>query len=150
MIRKTILALLGVAWTLAAFADEPKEEQPTPHPHRAPIEITINPEARVSVALADALPTTIPCGTPELINVLVMNHGFATSSLHASLLEPTPSGVILTMPAVKLTGQREQSFVLALSMTKAGLSDVTISFAMKNEPTDLGGRDRVHFVMRCR
>jgi hypothetical protein len=59
-------------------------------PTDAPIAITINPEARVSVALAGALPPPGPCGKPADLAVAITNQGFVTSQLEAAFVGDAP------------------------------------------------------------
>src|SRR3954447_16021321 len=77
-------------------------------PQEAPIQITINPEARVSVALAGTLPHPVPCGTPADFSVRILNQGFITSRLEAEFVGDTPPGVNLDFHPVPLKGVREE------------------------------------------
>jgi hypothetical protein len=56
-----------------------------PAPRNFPIVVTINPEARVSVALAGPMPQAHP-GTPVDLPVKVVNLGFVTATLEAELV----------------------------------------------------------------
>src|SRR5437667_226382 len=62
-------------------------------PNDPPIKITINPEARVSVILAAALPPPARCGTPAALLVKIIDQGFVTSRLEAEVV-----GDIATAP----------------------------------------------------
>lgn len=115
----------------------------------APIQITINPEARVSVALAGALPHPVPCGTPADFSVRILNQGFITSRLEAEIVGDTPEGVSLDFHPAPLKGVREELRNLRITLTRPEPTDLTITFKAHNEVPDLGGRDRVHFVMHC-
>src|ERR1700735_3424370 len=64
-------------------------------PNDAPIKITINPEARVSVALAGQLPPPAPCGIATDLPVKIVNQGFVTAQLEAELVDNAPAGVTL-------------------------------------------------------
>ena len=115
----------------------------------APIQITINPEARVSVALTGALPHPVPCGTAAEFYVKILNQGFITSRLEADLVGDTPAGVNLDFHPAPLKGVREEFRQLRITLTRPDPTDLTIKFKAHNDVPDLGGRDRVHFVMHC-
>jgi hypothetical protein len=114
-----------------------------------PIKISINPEARVSVALGGALPSPAPCGKEANLSVKIVNQGFVTARLEAELVE-VPAGVMLDLDSRPLTGVPEEFRTLRITLTRPGPTDLTIAFKAYNGTPDLGGRDRVHFLMRCR
>ena len=118
-------------------------------PPEAPIRITINPEARVSVILAGELPPPVPCGTPADFSVKILNQGFVTSQLEAELVGDIPAGANLDFHPAPLKGAPEEFRHLLITLSKPDPADVTIAFKAHNEVADLGGRDRIHFVMRC-
>ena len=118
-------------------------------PQEAPIQITINPEARVSVALAGSLPHPVPCGTAVDFSVKILNQGFITSRLEAEFVGDTPAGVNLDFHPEPLKGVREEFRNLLITLTRPDPADLTIAFKAHNEVRDLGGRDRIHFVMHC-
>jgi hypothetical protein len=115
----------------------------------APIQITINPEARVSVALAGSLPRPVPCGTAADFSVKILNQGFITSQLEAEFAGDSPAGVSLDFHPEPLKGVREELRHLRITLTRPDPTDLTIAFKAHNEVSDLGGRDRIHFVMHC-
>jgi hypothetical protein len=115
-----------------------------------PIKITINPEARVSVTLVRALLQPVPCGTAADLSVKIVNQGFVTSRLEAELVGNVPEGVSLDFHAAPLKGVREEVRNLRITLTRPDPIDLTIAFRAHNETSDLGGRDRIHFLMRCR
>ena len=123
--------------------------QNTATPPEAPIQITINPEARVSVALAGSLPHPVPCGTAADFAVKILNQGFITSRLDAEFVGDTPAGVDLDFHPEPLKGVHEELRHLHITLTKPDPVDLTIAFKAHNEVPDLGGRDRIHFVMHC-
>lgn len=114
-----------------------------------PIKITINPEARVSVALAGALPSPAPCGTAIDLSVKIVNQGFVTASLRAELVGDVPAGVTLDFRPRPLRGVPKELRELHIMLSKPGPTDLTIAFRAHNDIPDLGGRDRVHFLLRC-
>jgi hypothetical protein len=114
-----------------------------------PIKIRINAEARVSVTLTGALPPPTPCGTPADLSVKVVNQGFVTARLEAELVGDIPAGVTLDFHPEPLKGVPEELRNLRITLIRPGSTDVTLSFRTHNNAPDLGGRDRVHFIMRC-
>jgi hypothetical protein len=118
-------------------------------PNDAPIKITINPEARVSVALAGELPSPAPCGIATDLPVKVVNQGFVTAQLEAELVDNAPTGVTLDFHPAPLKGLPEEMRSLRIVVAQPGPVDLTIAFKAHNEVADLGGRDRSHFLMRC-
>jgi hypothetical protein len=118
-------------------------------PKDPPIRITINPEARVSVILTGALPPPTRCGTISDLPVKIVNQGFVTARLEAELVGDAPAGVTLDFRPLPLTGVPEEFRELHIVMTNPGPIDLTIAFRAHNETPDLGGRDRIHFLLRC-
>jgi hypothetical protein len=118
-------------------------------PQQAPIQVTINPEARVSVALAGSLPQPVPCGTAADFSLKILNQGFITSRLEAEFVGDTPADVSLDFHPEPLKGVREELRHLRITVTRPDPTDLTIAFKAHYEVPDLGGRDRIHFVMHC-
>ena len=143
--RAMIVGALFIAVPACTFV---KAENKT-IPQEPAIQITINPEARVSVALAGALPRPVPCGTAADFSVKVLNQGFITSRLEAEFVGDAPAGVNLDFHPAPLKGVREEFRHLRVTLTRPDPTDLTITFRAHNGVPDLGGRDRVHFVMHC-
>jgi hypothetical protein len=143
LILATVLGLPALA-----FAGD-KHMHETASPQDPPIQITINSEARVSVTLAGALPPAAPCGTTTNLSVKIVNRGFVTARLEADLVGDAPAGVTLDFHPTPLKGLPEEERVLRITLAKPGPTDVTIAFRAHNEAPDLGGRNRVHFLMDC-
>src|SRR5271163_746144 len=101
-------------------------------PTDPPIKITINPEARVSVALAGALPRPVPCGTPADLSVKVINQGFVTSRLEAEFVGGPPAGVGLDFNPEPLKGTPEERRSLRITLFKPASTDLTIAFRTHN------------------
>ena len=51
--------------------------------------------------------------------------------------------------AVPLSGAAEELRTLRVTLTSRGPTDLTIGFRTRNNTPDLGGRDRVHFLLDC-
>lgn len=120
-----------------------------PSPTDPPIIVSINPEARVSVTLGGVLPPPVPCGQPAVLAVKVVNQGFVTSLLEAELVGGVPAGTSLDFHPTPLKGLPEELRELRITLPKPGLTDLTVAFRPHNEAGDIGGRDRVHFLIRC-
>ena len=118
-------------------------------PNDPPIKITINPEARVSVALAGQLPPPAPCGIATDLPVKIVNQGFVTAQLQAELVDNAPAGVTLDFHPAPLKGLPEELRALRIVLVQPGPTDLTIAFKAHNEIPDLGDRDRVHFLISC-
>lgn len=144
-----LLAILPLLQSWAARAQE------TPHHHGshtapAPIEITISPEARVSaVALPSALPPRAACGARLDLPVKIINQAFVTSHLEARLVDNVPPGVTLDFQPAPLTGAAEEMRLLSLVLRDSSPVDITLAFRERNGFPDLGGRDRIYFLLRC-
>jgi hypothetical protein len=115
----------------------------------APIEIKINPEARVSVSITGPLPPSVPCGTAAVIPIEILNQGFVTSRLEAEIIGDPPSGAILAFNPEPLKGVTEEMRSIHITLARPGPTDLTISFRSHNEIPDLGRRDRIHLLMHC-
>jgi hypothetical protein len=131
---------------LANAADEHAHHRETIARNDPPIKITINAEARVSVTLAGS---PVRCGSPADLSVKVVNQGFVTSRLEATLVGDVPAEVTLEFHPEPLLGVPDELRSLRIILTSPGPTDLTIAFRSHNNAPDLGGRDRVHFLMEC-
>ncbi len=145
----TTLVASVLATSAVVHAQTHEHAHESVSPTDPPITITINPEARVSVTLAGALPPPVACGTAAEFRVKVINQGFVTSRLEAQFVGSTPVGAKLTVDPQPLKGVPEELRDLRITLTTPGPTDVTVSFRTHNNTPDLGGRDRVHFLMSC-
>lgn len=116
----------------------------------ASIEITINPEVRVSVLKKGELPPQVFCGESLDVPVRIVNRGFLTAPLEATLVDSVPDGASVLFSPEPLTGIGEERRTLRITLTKPGLVDITVAFRAKRDISDLGGRDRVHLLVECR
>lgn len=116
----------------------------------APIEITISPEARVSALVTpSALPPRAACGSRLDLPVKIINQAFDTSVLEARLADNVPPGVTLDFRPAPLTGAAEEMRQLTLVLRDASPVDITLAFTERKGIADLGGRDRIHFILSC-
>lgn len=124
------------------------------HPHSkpantAPITITINPESRVSATVSRPFPS-VQCGSLTNIPIGIINQSFSTLRLEASLVGDSPSSeVAIDFHPEPLKGTPKESLSLGIMLSRPGPVDITISFGARRVAHDLGGRDRIHFMMRC-
>jgi hypothetical protein len=144
-------ALLAPA--LAALADggPPASERCSPLSAQGPgcpIVITINPEGRVSAAIAGSLPPPVPYGAPVELAVAVVNQGFSTGRLEARLVGSPAAAATLDFRPEPLKGAPLERRTLRVTLTGGAPTDLTIAFSLRNESPDLGGRDRVHMLLR--
>lgn len=145
----TALVTSVLATSAAVQAQTHEHAHESVSPTDLPIEITINPEARVSVTLGGALPLPVACGTAADLRVKIINQGFVTSRLEARFIGNTPAGAKLAFDPQPLKGVPEELRELRITLTKRGLTDLTVAFRTHNNAPDLGDRDRVHFLMSC-
>lgn len=148
------LTVLLLPRLIYAQAGEPTSDHhnmrnETGSPNQVPITVTINPEARVSVVLTGPMPAPVSCGSAADFSIRILNHGFVTSRLEAAFVGDVPEGVNLDFKPAPLKGLREEVRHLRIILTKPSATDLTIAFRVHNETPDLGGRDRVHFLMHC-
>jgi len=145
---KSLLLLLAMG-TVVANAEEHAHHADALPSIDAQIVVTINPEARISAILGAPLPAPIACGSPTEIKVEVINKAFVTAPLRAAIIGSSSRQLSLHMDDTKLNGQPEDNRVLQLVPLGPSLVDVTIAFSIDYNIRDLGGRDRVHFLLRC-
>jgi hypothetical protein len=118
-------------------------------PSAAAIKIVINPETRVSVYRGNNIPGEAICGRPLPLLVKIVNQSFMTAPLKASLVGSVPDGVRVDFPAEPLKGTREEYRILRIMLTQRAPVDVTIAFRAEKDIPDLGGRDRIHLLLKC-
>jgi hypothetical protein len=149
--RLAVAIALTTAWLLVAHAKDQDHQHAIVlgAPSETLITITINPEARVSASRSGEPQKAIPCEHPMELPVKIINHGFVTASLEVSFVDSIPHGISLVFSAEPLKGIKEEHRSLRVTMKEPGIADVTIAFRAKNDISDLGGRDRIHLLLRC-
>lgn len=108
------------------------------------IRVTLNPEARVSVTLAGAAPRFE--GGVVRLPVSIVNEGTVTSVLEAALVDDE-TGLQIEFPDHPLTGRDERRELRVRSNALIDV-DITVAFRLRGDYSDLGGRDRIHFLAR--
>jgi len=148
MMRRALGLAAALVLSLSGSADGggPGGDRPA----GAPIRVTINPEGRVSVSIVGEMPPPAPCGTPVEVGVTVVNLGFITGRLEARLVGVLPAGTALEFPSEPLKGVPQETRFLRITLKTPAPTDLTIAFRLRNEIPDLGGRDRIHMLMRCK
>jgi hypothetical protein len=79
----------------------------------------------------------------------VVNQSFVTSQLQARLVADIPTDISLDFHPEPLEGKPEEMRSLGIKLSQPGFTDLTVSFYARGDKTELGGRDRVHLLMRC-
>jgi hypothetical protein len=92
----------------------------------APLAVTINPEARVTVARTGAPLGELKPGEWHTIAVAVVNDGFVTGPLIAEA-GPVP-GVDWDLPVHHLTGEHRQDAAFRIRLDVPTVVDVTLTF----------------------
>lgn len=139
-----LVALLATAY---AYADDLAPKAIVDNP--ASIEITINPEVRVSATLTGALLPPLHCGATAHLSVKIVNHGFLTARLEADLVGNVPPGVAFDFHPVPLRGIPEEYRDLQITLENPEPTDLTIAFRARDYAPDLAGRNRVHILLHC-
>jgi hypothetical protein len=118
--------------------------------NRAPIEVTINPEARVSVRRTGATLPKFHCGTPTPILIRVVNQAFVTSNLGVRLRDMSPTTLVNFQPIQpRLAGASLEYRVLLISLTQPRYADITLRFDAGAATEDLGNRSTTSVLVRC-
>jgi hypothetical protein len=146
LVAALALPLLGHAEDSRQARDHVASEAALPAD--APIQVTINPEGRVSVTLGGALPSPAPAGTPVEFGINIVNQGFVTARLEARLVGSPPAGATLDFHPEPLKGVPQETRTLRITLKSAAPTDLTIAFRLHSEVPDLGGRDRIHLLLR--
>ena len=159
MHRATAMAIgLFVTSSVQAQLQSSKPADHRNHDHQAmeaspaeeaPIKITINPEARVSVARGGDLPPAFACGKAMELPIKIVNQGFVTAPLETRLVDSIPEGVSVELTVEPLKGTPEEHRMLRVTLNNPGPVDITVAFRAKNDISDLGGRDRIHLLLEC-
>jgi hypothetical protein len=77
------------------------------------------------------------------IPVKTVDHGFVTAPLEASLVEQLPPGVRVELLPELLKRIADERRTLRVTLTKAGPTEIAVSFRARNDIPHLGGRDCV-------
>jgi hypothetical protein len=147
MIPKVLALTLLFAWT-PSVAQEMSGMGMVNHSDGAQIIVTVNPEARVSAVLGNAPLPSHPCGTPNTLQVKVINQDGVRSPLQARLVD-APAAVAMKWDDAALTGRQDEERLLQIRIGRNEVADLTVAFSLSGDPGDLASRDRVHFILKC-
>jgi hypothetical protein len=110
------------------------------------VQVTINPETRVSVEALTPIGRTCGGNPPRLVRIL--NHGFATSTLR---VVGKPPGVgVLRLSGSRLSGARVEYRLLEVSVPMGQSVEVLATFTAGASTVDLGGRGTLPLLLTCR
>ena len=115
--------------------------------NEAVIEVTINPEARVSIKRTDAPLPTPQCGQSGAWIIRIVNQGFVTAGLtfHAST-----DSIKLEPVTPRLTGNEVEYRWLHFVMMEERLVDMTLTVDAGRATSDIGGRAQLPLLLLCR
>jgi hypothetical protein len=100
--------------------------------------------------MTGSVPPSVPCGAASKLKVRVLNQAYVTALLEARLIGDSSNATSLEFHPKPLNGKPEEIISLRIKLQSPGVTDLTISFNARGEKQDLGGRDRVHFLMQCK
>ena len=145
----TLAALLALPFPGLAGDGPPPSERCSPAAAQGcPVVVTINPEGRVSAMVMGALPPPAAYGAPVDLAVAVVNQGFSTGRLEARLVGSPAAAATLDFRPEALKGVPLERRTMRITLTGGAPADLTIAFSLRNESPDLGGRDRIHMLLR--
>lgn len=144
----SIVSWLTLASTEAGIPSGPSDQLHAPE-SVVPVIVTINAEARVSVTVANKLYRRQPCNGAIAVPITIINVGSVTALLEAHVIDGLPGVDKVSVSGGRLSGAREELRALHLPLTASGFIDITLSFRIEDDIADLGGRDRVHLLLKC-
>ena len=116
---------------------------------RAPLQVTINPEARVSVVRTTAPPPRMTCGGAAPWLVRIVNQGRVGSALNATLVGDVAGPVRLQQTIERLAGAAVEYRVLTMTVATTKPIDVTLAFDVGRGTDDLALRSQLSLLVRC-
>jgi hypothetical protein len=116
----------------------------------AAIEVTINPEARVSVIRASASLPRFACGIAEPLLIRILNQGRVTSVLNVHLLgEATAPAASLNPVTPHLAGASVEYRLLILTVKSVRPIDLTLGVDAGPGTGDLAFRSHLSMLLQC-
>jgi hypothetical protein len=117
---------------------------------KALIEVTINPEARVSVRRTEAPLPLFACGTPEPLLVRIVNQGRVTSNFNIRLLQETDASMVVLQPITQhLAGATVEYRLLTMTVSTVRPYDLTLIADAGPGTNDLGLRSQLSLIVKC-
>jgi hypothetical protein len=117
---------------------------------KALIEVTINPEARVSVRRTEAPLPLFACGTAEPLLVRIVNQGRVTSNFNIRLLQETDASLVVLQPITQhLAGATVEYRLLTMTVGTVRPYDLTLIADAGPGTNDLGLRSQLSLIVKC-
>jgi hypothetical protein len=117
---------------------------------KALIEVTINPEARVSVTRTAVPLPLFACGTPEPLLVRIINQGRVTSNFNIRLLQQMDANMVALQPiAQHLAGAIVEYRLLTMTVDTVRPVDLTLVADAGPGTGDLGFRSQLSLIVKC-
>ena len=118
---------------------------------KALIEVTINPEARVSVRRTAAPLPSFSCGEAEPLLVRIVNQGRVTSDFNIrSLQEETDTSMVVLQPITPhLAGATVEYRLLTMTVSSVRPVDLTLVADAGAGTNDLGLRSQLSLIVKC-
>jgi hypothetical protein len=117
---------------------------------KATIEVTINPEARVSVSRTGVQLPPFTCGVAEPLLVRIVNLGHVSSVLNAQLVGGSATGkVSLGQISPHLSGASVEYRLMMLRLSSLQPLDLSIAIDAGPGTDDLSLRSQFSLLLRC-
>lgn len=118
---------------------------------KAALEVTINPEARVSITRTKA-PLTMPqCGKSGVWLVRIINQGFVTAGLNFRPIGALSAELLSLEPVTpRLAGAAVEYRTLHYTMNKTHQMDITLGVDAGPATSDIGERAKLPLLLQCR
>jgi hypothetical protein len=118
---------------------------------KVPIEVTINPEARISARRTGAPLPAAQCGTYSTWLIRIVNEGYVTAPLFVHVTaNPATSAVTLRNTQTNLTGGDLEYRPLSLRIEASQPIEVVFLFSAVEGATQLGRQPRLPVLVTCR
>ena len=117
---------------------------------KAFLEVTINPEVRVSVRRTAVPLPLFACGTAEPLLVRIINEGHVTSSFKIRLRQdPDANMVMLGRLTPHLAGAKVEYRLLTMTVATVRPVDLTLIADAGPGTDDLGLRSQLSMIVKC-
>lgn len=118
---------------------------------KAALEVTINPEARVSILRTQA-PLNMPqCGKSGAWLVRIINQGFVTAGLSFQSVAPLSAKLLSLEPVTpRLTGAAVEYRALHFMMNETHQMEVTLGVDAGPATSDIGERAKLPLLLQCK
>ena len=118
--------------------------------NEAQIEISIRPEARVSVARAAAAPPASHCGDETALLIRIVNQSYITSGINVQSGNTLGADQLAISPITPaLSGEPVEYRVLNIHPKSQGPVEIALRFDAGPGTADLGSRSTVPLLLTC-